>query len=198
MLSTSPPSSILFTVRSTMTTHHDRRVSRFSRRCLCLLSSSPSEKRWKPTTIDDSRRLDGDSSIFCRLRNGGNPPRSTTLGDLTATPPSSVVFGVRGTMERATTLSVYSVALSDGSHVLFNFQINYPSSVRKISLSAILERKKSPNRLYRRRIKTGSSQVISTPLFKLLEAYHPLSVRLVCKLDLITYVNKCLELGDGN
>ncbi|KAF3606054.1 hypothetical protein DY000_02047492 [Brassica cretica] len=52
-------------------------------------------------------------------------------------------------MERATTLSVYSVALSDGSHDLFNFQINYRSSVRKIYLSAILERKKSPNRLYR-------------------------------------------------
>ncbi|KAF2530622.1 hypothetical protein F2Q70_00031963 [Brassica cretica] len=52
-------------------------------------------------------------------------------------------------MERTTTLSVYSVALSDGSHDLFNFQINYPSSVRKISLSAIMERKKSPNRLYR-------------------------------------------------
>ncbi|KAH0878857.1 hypothetical protein HID58_066251 [Brassica napus] len=147
-----------------MTTHHDRRVSRFSRRRLCLLSSSPSEKRWKPTTIDDSRRLDGDSSVFCSLRcqrndgegddslglltasplsslifasvfshlrrqrNGGNPPRSTTLGDLTTTTPSSVVFGVRGTMERATTLSVYSVALSDGSHDLFNFQINYRSN----------------------------------------------------------------------
>ncbi|KAL0814890.1 hypothetical protein Bca101_071333 [Brassica carinata] len=96
-------------------------LSVYSRRRLCLLSSSPSEERWKPTTIDD----------------------------LTTTTPSSVIFGVRGTMERATTLSVYSVALSDGSHDLFNFQINYRSSVRKISLSAILERKKSPNRLYR-------------------------------------------------
>ncbi|WZZ74119.1 hypothetical protein YC2023_085489 [Brassica napus] len=135
-----------------METHHDRRVSRFSRRRLCLLSSSPSEKRWKPTTIDEFLGSHGVASVFSHLRrerNGGNPPRSTTLGDLTATSLSSVVFDVRGTMERATTLSVYSVALSDGSHDLFNFQINYPSSVRKISLSAILERKKSPNRLYR-------------------------------------------------
>ncbi|CDY17458.1 BnaC09g20790D [Brassica napus] len=44
-----------------------RRLSRsYSRRRLCLLSSSPSEERWKPTTIDDSRRLDGDSSVFWR------------------------------------------------------------------------------------------------------------------------------------
>ncbi|KAF3558031.1 hypothetical protein F2Q69_00016986 [Brassica cretica] len=41
-LTASPPSSILFGVRSTMTTHHDRGVSRYSRRRLCLLSSSPS------------------------------------------------------------------------------------------------------------------------------------------------------------
>nr|VDD44086.1 unnamed protein product [Brassica oleracea] len=56
MLSTSPPSSILFT----------------------------------------SLGSHGVASVFSHLRrqrNGGNPPRSTTLGDLTVTPPSSVVFG---------------------------------------------------------------------------------------------------------
>ncbi|KAF2530621.1 hypothetical protein F2Q70_00031962 [Brassica cretica] len=156
MLSTSPPSSILFAVRSTMTTHHDRRVSwfsrrrlcllssspsekrwkptmideslgshgvpslfshlrrqrnggnlprsnsRFSRRRLCLLSSSPSEKRWKPTTIDESLDSQGVASVFSHLRrqrNGGNPPRSTSLSVLTASPLSSLIFAVKETVE---------------------------------------------------------------------------------------------------
>ncbi|KAF2553228.1 hypothetical protein F2Q68_00036336 [Brassica cretica] len=156
MLSTSHPSSILFAVRSTMTTHHDRRVSRFSRRrlCLlsfspsekrwkptmidkslgshgvpslfshlrrqrnggnpprsnsrfsrrrlCLLSSSPSEKRWKPTTIDESLDSQGVASVFSHLRrqrNGGNPPRSTSLSVLTASPLSSLIFAVKETVE---------------------------------------------------------------------------------------------------
>ncbi|KAH0871639.1 LOW QUALITY PROTEIN: hypothetical protein HID58_078661, partial [Brassica napus] len=95
-LSTSPPSSILFGVRSTMTAHHDRGVSRFSRRRLCLLSSSPSEERWKPTTIDDMRRLDGDSSVFCRLRSERNDGEGDdSLGLLMASPLSFLIFAER-------------------------------------------------------------------------------------------------------
>ncbi|KAF2556346.1 hypothetical protein F2Q68_00014772 [Brassica cretica] len=97
-------------------------LSVYSRRRLCLLSSSPSEERWKPTTIDDSRRLDGDSSVFCHLRC----QRNDGEGD------ESV-----GLLRRSFRWLSRSIQLPD----------QLPN-VRKISLSAILERKKSPNRLY--------------------------------------------------
>ena len=64
------------------------------RRLLRLLSSSPSEERWKPTTLDDSLASDGVSSVFShlrRLRNNGNSPRSTTLLLRMASFPSSLV-----------------------------------------------------------------------------------------------------------
>ncbi|KAH0904877.1 hypothetical protein HID58_044380, partial [Brassica napus] len=99
------------------------------------------------------------SSVFSPLRrpkNDENPPRSTTLSLLTVSPPSSLIFAVFVTMEThhdqrlsCSEWRLFHLLSSphDVSHDLFNFEINYPRNRRKISLSAIVERKKSPKRL---------------------------------------------------
>ncbi|KAF3558030.1 hypothetical protein F2Q69_00016987 [Brassica cretica] len=46
------------------------------------------------------RRLDGDSSVFCRLRSERNDGEGDdSLGLLTVSPLSSLIFAVRGTVE---------------------------------------------------------------------------------------------------
>ncbi|KAF3528792.1 hypothetical protein DY000_02043417 [Brassica cretica] len=101
---------------------------------LSLLSPSP------PSSL-----LFAVSSVFSPLRrpkNDENPPRSTTLSVLTASPSSSLIFAVFVTMEIH-----HDRRLSCSERHLFRLLSSPHGNRRKISLSAIVERKKSPKRL---------------------------------------------------